>query len=241
VPRSTLYSLTAAPRRRTCSIRVSSGRRTAPDRAASGGADADTETSKKDSAATLASATLPSDATTMTGCGSALSTGVGRRCRREGSTALMPRPLHAGTWSAKCVERLREAGLHDRGIGGGEHAPRCALRRCSRRARARGRSVERPAKVLARVAQPDIDAVVHKYFFVERADQRQLMLRARELCRVRRSRDSARAGRETMAALRRGGRPSPANRHPDAASAASASSKLSMSPLTTTEVSTRSL
>ena len=57
--------------------------------------------------------------------------------------------------------------------------PRCALTQMLRRARTRGGGIERPAEMLARVAQPDVEAVMREHFTVERADQRQLFAERR--------------------------------------------------------------
>ncbi len=51
---------------------------------------------------------------------------------------------------------------------------RCVLSRCSGAIAACGGGVQRPAEMLARVAQPDFEAVKAEHFAVERADERQL-------------------------------------------------------------------
>src|SRR5208282_6578922 len=48
-----------------------------------------------------------------------------------------------------------------------------------RRPRTRGGGGERPAEMLARVAQSDVEAVMREHFAVERADQRQLFAERR--------------------------------------------------------------
>ncbi len=69
VARSTLYSLTAAPRWRTCSTSASSGEPNGTRSRSMCRRSIGIEASKNCSAATLASAILPSAATMMTGCG----------------------------------------------------------------------------------------------------------------------------------------------------------------------------
>ncbi len=97
VPRSTLYSLTAAPRARTCSISASTGLPNGTRSRSRWRRNSVSEASKKDSAAALALAIFPSAETMNTGCGSASrmasdvpegSVGIGVGV---GSSRLMPR------------------------------------------------------------------------------------------------------------------------------------------------------
>ena len=90
VPISTRYSVTAASRLRTCSIRASSGLPNGTNARPTCRRSIDAEVLKKVSAAELAAAMLPSSAISTTGCGSASRSAAGRhvtpcRCVVAGS------------------------------------------------------------------------------------------------------------------------------------------------------------
>src|ERR1700722_17541272 len=76
--------------------------------------------------------------------------------------------------SAKRIECLAEPMLHDGRFDRGENA--VAMRSYNIRGRGRhcGCGIESPAKMLASVTQPDLDAVMGQHFVVERADQCEL-------------------------------------------------------------------
>src|SRR5665213_621684 len=101
---------------------------------------------------------------------------------------------------AQCVERFAEPMLYDRRFDGREQT--AAMRPDNIRGRGccRGCGIESPAKMLAGVAEPDLDAIMSQHFVVECADQRELL--------VERGRRAALSGREILRELT--GKPWPA-------------------------------
>ena len=136
------------------------------------------------------------------------------------------------------IERLSQQAQYLRRIGGGQRAAAMGFAQIVERAAACRRRVERPAEMFARMAQAQFDAVEAKHFAIERAGERKLFAKRRRestlACRQIARELSWKPGFSLRA------RPTITASAPDAASAASASSTLSMSPLTTTGSDTAS-
>ena len=183
--------------------RRAAGCRTAPGRAAGGAATAAPKPRKRIPRRHWRRRPCRRTTTTMTGCGRALSTASAGRSRRQRLDGAHAAFLHAAS-IRRSGEGLGEAALHHR-------ADRCrsargcaaALSRCGRRAGRRGGGIERPAEMLARMAQPDIDAVMREHFVVERADRARVDRSAAAALR-------AFAGRQVTGEL--AGKPGPALR-----------------------------
>src|ERR1700719_2018001 len=79
----------------------------------------------------------------------------------------------------KHIERFGEEARDECGFNRGEHAGTMRFEQGIRRARASGRSFERPAEMLARMTQPDLAAVEVERFAVERAHERELFAKRR--------------------------------------------------------------
>src|SRR5512144_1293317 len=75
----------------------------------------------------------------------------------------------------KIVERFREITARMRRLIGRENASAMVLENFRRRCRCHRRLIERPAKMLARMAAADRQAVVVQHFIVEAMDQPMLI------------------------------------------------------------------
>src|SRR5580700_8183396 len=80
---------------------------------------------------------------------------------------------------AKHIERLRKQTQHESGIGRGEHVASMHFEDFRRRARGLSRNIERPAQMLARMTEADLDTIEAKGFAIKRAHERKLLAERR--------------------------------------------------------------
>src|SRR5215472_14868027 len=88
-------------------------------------------------------------------------------------------PSSCNDTPCEIVERLAERGMHGGRLFRGQYLLSPGLELFGRHAAASSGNIERPAEMLARVAQPDTHAVMRAYLVIERADVGQLLRQRR--------------------------------------------------------------